>query len=599
MNLKKLFSFILTFILIFSNLTLPSFSIDTENINVTDFSVELESFLAENAQYSTSLPSVDDGSTETPEEICTNRLIVSTDSNKALDDDCCAVSKIEGFNNWHVFQYDSEEACFAALDYYSSLDSVNYVEIDEVLYVEDLYTDDLSVTDVDCWGMDKVDSYEALDFFNSKNVSLEPITVAVIDTGVDETHPLFKKNSENSRIYDGNRDKDNTLDTSYEKYHHGTCVAGIIVNNTPINVKIKSYNYFYYRGKKVSGTTITLATEIKSAVSDNVDVINMSLSGEGQLSKTLEAELDKAINAGIVIVTSAGNYNRDSIEYYPANYPKAITVAANNSLNKPCVFNATQASNYGSIVDISAPGEKIRTSYPDNLYTNSFAGTSAAAPFVSASAAIIKSVDPNRTPAEIENLIKSTAYVPEGWDTNYGVGIVNYMNILDTMTMDSPEIEFINNEKHNPEKAVITSSPNAKIYFTTNNTEPIVGKSALYTEPIDVTGLDIIKAVAVKDGMLPSKSVSKTVDITVKKTVRYKGSLDLAAAKRSDFKSCYVANKEIVTFEGDGTIKAHKVGKTDVVVFVDCGKKVTYEITVEYEWWQQWIRLFLLGFLWY
>ena len=55
----------------------------------------------------------------------------------------------------------------------------------------------------------------------------------------------------------------------------------------------------------------------------------------------------------------------------------------------------------------------------------------------------------------------------------------------------------------------------------------------------------------------------------------------------------------LITYEGDGTIKAHKVGKTDVIVFVNCGKKVTYEITVEYEWWQRMIRIFLLGFLWY
>ena len=63
------------------------------------------------------------------------------------------------------------------------------------------------------------------------------------------------------RILNGNRPKDNAPDPNQSNYSHGTKVAGVIIDNTPSNVLIKPYNYYYY----FNGTTVTLATEIESA----------------------------------------------------------------------------------------------------------------------------------------------------------------------------------------------------------------------------------------------------------------------------------------------------------------------------------------------
>ena len=606
MRTKKIFCLIIILIITIESFSPLAFS-ESNETTAKEFSESLEMFSQENIKYAFSEAIPNEGKISL-ENVQLNRLVVSTNTNNQLENYCGAVDVLEGFNNWHLLQFKSAESAQIAYEYYSQQDYVNYVRYEELITADDIITNDTDTTDINDnlekmrtnWASKKIEVDECLSALNNSHLSLNQVVIALIDTGVEENHSYF---TEEERILKGKRPNDNVPDPEINKYWHGTRMSGLIVRNTPANVKIQSYNYFYYYiHKELVGSDFTLAVEVQNAVDDGVDIINMSLSGLG-IYEDLEESIEIAIKNNIVVVTSAGNEFSNAMNYWPGYIPEVITVSSIDSNLKPWIYSDEQGSNYGSAVDISAPGDSgsIWTTDLNNKFCGT-GGTSAAAALVSSAAAIIRSFNSEISVKEIEELIKSTAYVPEGWDTeNYGAGIVNYMNILDAMLQitQKPKIEYINNENSNPEKAVITSSPNAKIYYTTNNAEPVVDKSALYTEPIDVTGLDIIKAIAVEDGMLPSESVSKTVDITVSKTVRYKGSLELAAAKRSDFKSCYVAKEDIVTYEGDGTIKAHKVGKSDVIVFVNCGKKVTYEITVEYKWWQKMIRIFLLGFLWY
>ncbi|MBQ2973797.1 MAG: S8 family serine peptidase [Clostridia bacterium] len=604
---KKVLSIVTVLVIIIEAFSPIAFS-ESSEVSAKEYSEMLKTFSESNFQYAFSDPIPNDEVGNLIDNIQLNRLIVSTNTNNELENYCGAVDKLEGYNNWHILQYDSVDNCNNAYEYYLGQDYVRYVEYDEIIsgdnittnnYVVENISDDVKKMQTN-WASERIEADACISELKNNQVSLNPVIVALIDTGIEESHSYF---TDESRILTGNRPSDNAPSPEAVKYWHGTRMCGLIVRNTPSNVKIKSYNYFYYKlAGNDYGLKTTLANEVKCAVEDGADVINLSLTSLTNFS-SLKDEIKNAIDNNITVVVSSGNYNSNANYYFPASYSSAITVSSVDSNLKPWIDSETQGSNYGSVVDISAPGDNASIWTTDLnggfCYTG---GTSAAAALVSSAVAIIRSFNSEISVEKIEEIIKSTAYVPEGWDAeNYGAGIVNFMNILEAMLQitEKPKIELIKNEKSNPEKAVITSSPNAKIYYTTNNTDPVVGKSALYTEPIDVTGVDIIKAIAVEEGMLTSETASKTIDITVTKTVRYKGSLELPAAKRSDFKSCYVAKEDIVTYEGDGTIKAHKVGKTDVIVFVNCGKKVTYEITVEYEWWQRMIRIFLLGFLWY
>ena len=272
----------LAFIMLILNVSLTAYGTEEEQLkSATEFSSELELFLADNFQYSSTVETPDSGETENDIIINTNRLIVSTNSNETIENTCGAINCLEGFNNWHIMQYACEDDTAAAYEYYSTQDYVNYVELDEIIVFEEEETNENIVQTYSSdsktlsWGADKVESVSAINTIKKAKLGSQTI-VAVIDSGVDASHSFFTDESSNtSRILEGNRPKDNAPDPNQSNYSHGTKVAGVIVDNTPSNVKIKPYNYYYYQ----NGTTITLATEISSAADDNVDVINMSSFG--------------------------------------------------------------------------------------------------------------------------------------------------------------------------------------------------------------------------------------------------------------------------------------------------------------------------------
>lgn len=600
MKTKKILSLMLAFIILVLNVSLMAYGTEEEiTKTATEFSGELESFLMDNSQYSSTVESPDGDEAENDSIINTNRLIVSTYSNEPIENQVDAVSCLEGFNNWHILQYDSVEATASAYDYYSNQEYVNYVEYDEIIDWVEPEPDYSSDSDSISWGSDKVESVEAINTLSKSKIAQANVVVAVIDTGVDETHDFFKDSKNNKRVLEGNREKDNSLDYSYEKYYHGTHVAGIIIDNTPSNVKIKSYNYFYYRNKTISGTTITLATEIKSAVSDKVDVINMSLSAEAAPSKSLKEEVQKAIDAGIVVVASAGNDKKDASGYSPASIPDIITVAAVNSSNKPSTYDDGKGTNYGSIVDISAPGSSIYSTMPDNEFASK-SGTSMAAPFVSAAAAILKSTNKSLSHARICEILKLSAYKPSGWSSNYasnyGAGIVNYYNMLEHVTMPEPTITLGSNDKISITSA---AGSNAKYYYTTNGTNPTTS-STKYTGSFSVpSGAKSIKAIAVVDGAIKSSVAEFPIQNHIYVDNIYykqKKSLDLPDDARNVKYS--VDNKDIVVIE-DGKVHALKTGQAIVTVTMNANRIYYYHINVGYAWWQHIIIYLFFGFLWY
>jgi serine protease len=147
-------------------------------------------------------------------------------------------------------------------------------------------------------------------------------------------------------------------------------------------------------------------------------VINMSLGGGGACSSATQSAINGAVNRGTSVVVAAGNENTNASSSSPANCSNVITVAATNRAGSRASY-----SNYGTVVDISAPGGETRTSTANGILStlNSgtktpssenytyYQGTSMATPHVAGLAALMKSANSALTPAQIESAIKTNA----------------------------------------------------------------------------------------------------------------------------------------------------------------------------------------------
>ncbi|MGC8780520.1 MAG: S8 family serine peptidase, partial [Anaerolineae bacterium] len=246
------------------------------------------------------------------------------------------------------------------------------------------------------------------------------VTVAVVDTGVSLSHPEFA-----GRILPGwdfvNSDSDPSDDNG-----HGTHVAGIIaaaMNNglgttgLAPNVSILPVKVL---GAAKSGTWANVSLGIRYAADYGAKVINLSLGGTTPSTALLDA-IRYAQSKGALVVAAAGN-NGSSAPFYPAYYDEVVAVSATDEYDQYWTI-----SNYGTWVDVAAPGSSIWSTYWTTSNPNGYgfmSGTSMAAPHVSGLAALIWSVNPTLSPAQVRDIIQSTAVDKgaAGFDPYYGWG---------------------------------------------------------------------------------------------------------------------------------------------------------------------------------
>lgn len=527
----------------------------------------------------------------------TNRIIVKTNSNTKIEA-LNSVDSVEGFNNWHIFQFESSQDVEEAVEFYSQQEYVEYVEEDFVFLAngKNSYSSDPVfdiVPTLNDYGCTMVNSKAAINKVTSMN-NAPPVIVAVFDTGLSNDHPFF----DSSRILDGGKTLWGT--STNDGYGHGTHVAGIIYNNTPANVKIRPYKVI---SDNNTGSLLSIALTVSVAVDNGADVINMSLGRLTDISTylTFSDAVSYAKNKNVPVVVSAGNDYAELTLQVPAKIDDCITVSSVNDAKQPSEF-----SNYGYAVDIAAPGEKINSAIPyvskikensiscNNHYYATISGTSMAAPFVSAAVAILLSIDPTLSVYEIETILKETAQVPDRWDTDYGVGIVDFSKMITLTKTAAPKITLTD------DGAVITATSQAKIYYTTDGSTPVVGESDLYSgEPIKTSGVEKIKAIAITDGQLQSNVAIKALKWSNSITVRYKGKKALDLPPTYEIKKCSSSKEEVVTVDSKGNITGISVGEARVIVHLEYNQVATYNVTVEYEPWQLFIIYFLFGFLWY
>ena len=160
-------------------------------------------------------------------------------------------------------------------------------------------------------------------------------------------------------------------------------------------------------------------------------VINMSLGGSGSCGSTYQNAIDYAVNNGTTVVVSAGNSNTNASNSRPANCNNVITVAASDRTGSRASY-----SNYGSVVEITAPGGGSGNGVASTINTGStvqagdgyayYQGTSMAAPHISGLAAILYGLDPEITPAELLQLIQDNARpMPGSCSGGCGAGLAD------------------------------------------------------------------------------------------------------------------------------------------------------------------------------
>lgn len=429
---------------------------------------------------------VDDA--ESSQVFIKDRLIVPSDKVKndyGAAESLCALG-------YTILQYDSENDAAAAKENLVA-DGYN-AQYDSILSCEDVNSTSSTSTR---WGNDRIESQETLNAIKASGKELSDITVGVVDTGIDHTHPELADRVVETGL---NFSSTGQANGSMDDQGHGTMVAGIIAQNTTDNVKIKPYKVLGSNGKCSTTQIIAVVNHILSE-KDAPDVINLSLGGEiNKADPFLDTQnelIQSLVAKGITVVVSAGNDSTDAGNYSPANISNVITVAASNSSNSRSSY-----SNFGTVIDIAAPGDNIFTYTMGGGYTSSYSGTSFASPFVAAAAATVLMLDDSLTPTQVETKIKDAAF-PIVNNTSTvewcGAGILNYSALFEEALAPSPTVSRESGSYSGAFSLEMTAPDGYKIMYTTDNTVPTLTNGTEYTQPIEITDAMNLVAVAINE----------------------------------------------------------------------------------------------------
>ena len=267
------------------------------------------------------------------------------------------------------------------------------------------------------------------------------VTVAVIDSGVVPNNSDFFP-GQVLPYYDL---CDNPVGVDI---WHGTFVAGLIgaqvENGVGIDGAASAVNLLPICITKEGKSDIVTAIQaIDYAVKQGVDVINLSIGGS-KTSTALKRACQDAVNAGVILVAAAGNYEEDAPQsarnyMYPAGYDFVVGVSGCKQTEDGTMVFDSSYSYYNNQVNVCAPGSKVTSLYM-NLGTASATGTSFATPIVSSMAAIAKQCNPAIGQETFMTLLEATAtdLGEPGYDMYYGAGLVNMEAFCDALAQEYP-----------------------------------------------------------------------------------------------------------------------------------------------------------------
>ena len=243
----------------------------------------------------------------------------------------------------------------------------------------------------------------------------ERIVIAILDTGVDASHPDL-----NGKLVAGWNVFNNNSDTN-DVYGHGTVVAGTAAAATNNGLGVASVAWkcpiMPVRISALDGTATysAMANGLTWAADHGARVANLSY--KASTSSTVQSAANYFQRKGGVVTAAAGN---QAVFDNSADNSYILTISATDVNDV-----LTSWSNTGNNIDLAAPGG-VYTTYRGGTYGSS-AGTSVSAPIVAGAAALVLSVKPALSGAQVQEILKKSAddLGPTGWDTSYGWGRVN------------------------------------------------------------------------------------------------------------------------------------------------------------------------------
>jgi len=316
------------------------------------------------------------------------------------------------------------------------------------------------------WGLFKINAANAWDYSTGSS----SITVAVVDNAIDITHSDLSASiwtnpgeiANNGVDDDGNgyiddvhgwdaADNDNDPTPPNNNFDHGTHVSGTVGATTDNNSGVASIGFgisimpVKSTANSANPSSVTNGYDgIIYAANSGADVINMSWGGT-TYSSTGQNVINYAHNQGCVIVAAAGNDNV-STPHYPSSYNYVISVASSNSSDQKSSF-----SNYGTDIDVTAPGSSILSTMPGGGYAY-MSGTSMASPLVAGLCGLMLSLNPGLTPSDIETCLENSCDNIDSQNPSYinklGAGRINAaaaMSCVSATLSYAPSADFVAN----------------------------------------------------------------------------------------------------------------------------------------------------------
>ncbi len=377
-----------------------------------------------------------------------------------------AIAMASGYQGWQILQFKTEEETRLAYEYYKTNNDIEFVVIDKPVEVTDSEISPQFLTtkgSYQSWGAKEIGADAYNDFLKEIDTSKKnEVYVAVIDSGIDTDNTYLKNRIDltHARNYYHQNKVDNytsDVEDDVNGSGHGTHVAGIVCDLTNENVKIIPIKVL--GGSEGTGWLSSASVAILYVASmreSGINVVSANLSlGTDKNNPTpvgsdehtmFESSFRTAREKGVSVVVASANDNIDGANTCPANVAEAITVASikkivnigidpdttsstamlqaysNASSNG---YKKSNFSNFGNIIDVCAPGSKIKSTVPSNTMAH-MSGTSQATPHVSACLALlcVYNHTQNYSLTNIENLLFENA-LDLGETTYDGHGLVN------------------------------------------------------------------------------------------------------------------------------------------------------------------------------
>lgn len=323
------------------------------------------------------------------------------------------------------------------------------------------------------------------------------IVVAVIDSGVDGTHPDLS-----AKLVPGWNFVNNTSNTS-DDLGHGTAVAGTVAAATNNGIGVAGVAWstmimpLVVVDSNDSATYSNMAAAIQYAADHGARVINLSVGGSSA-SSTLQNAVNYAWSKGATIFAAAMN-NSNSTPEYPAACTNAIAVSATDTNDALASF-----SDYGTWITLSAPGNYILTTNSGGGYGYWY-GTSFASPIAAGVAALALAVNPSMTNSTLLTLLErnSDDLGPAGYDTSFGWGRVNAykavtaaQNLLAPATISiSPTTVALGQSQTQQFTPSITNGSNLTVTWSLSAAAGTLS-NGLYTAPAAIGSTQTIMVIA-------------------------------------------------------------------------------------------------------